>query len=212
MSHTLTGFSSDPQGTRTDAELISALQRAWLLPKDGKEDKASDEKFSLDSVVSEEGGNFSAGERQLVALCRALVKDTRIIVMVCTWTIASTFVHSLNRMKRPPTSMWRLIQRSKRPQRRNSGIGHSFALLIGSTPSVRSVFLQDFVRKVAYHLLTVYYDRVLVLDAGRVAEYDTPLALFDNEDSIFRSLCREAGLNRADIVRIRSATGVVREE
>lgn len=63
-----------------------------------------------------------------------------------------------------------------------------------------------------YHPLTVYYDRVLVLDAGRVAEYDTPLALFDKEDSIFRSLCREAGLNRADIVRIRAATGVVREE
>jgi ATP-binding cassette subfamily C (CFTR/MRP) protein 1 len=212
MRHTLTCFSSDPQGTRTDAELISALQRAWLLPKDGKEDQASEAKFSLDSVVSEEGGNFSAGERQLVALCRALVKDTRIIVMVCTWTIASTFVYSLDRMKRPPTSMWRLIQRSKRPQRQNSRIGHSFALLIGSTPSVRSVFLQDFVHKVPYHLLTVYYDRVLVLDAGRVAEYDTPLALFDNEDSIFRSLCREAGLNRADIVRIRSAAGAVREE
>ena len=53
---------------------------------------------------------------------------------------------------------------------------------------------------------------MLVLDAGRVAEYNTPLALFDKEDSIFRSLCREAGLNRADVVRIRSATGVAEEK
>ena len=41
------------------------------------------------------------------------------------------------------------------------------------------------------------------MDTGHVAEFDTPLALFDREDSIFRSLCDEAGLTRADIVRIR---------
>jgi ATP-binding cassette subfamily C (CFTR/MRP) protein 1 len=51
----------------------------------------------------------------------------------------------------------------------------------------------------------VYYDRILVLDAGRVAEFDSPLALFDKEDSIFRSLCAEASLNRQDIIRVRKA-------
>ena len=147
MGHTLTCFFSDPQATRTDAELISALQRAWLLPKDGKENKAADAKFSLDSDVSEEGGNFSAGERQLVALCRALVKDSRIIVMVCTWTASKTFSYSLNRMKRLPTSMWRLIPRSKRRQRQSSRIGLFFASPIGSIQLVRSIFLQDFVRR-----------------------------------------------------------------
>ena len=53
--------------------------------------------------------------------------------------------------------------------------------------------------------LTVYYDRILVMDAGRVAEFDTPLNLFDREDSIFRSLCNEASLSREDIVRIRAS-------
>lgn len=43
------------------------------------------------------------------------------------------------------------------------------------------------------------------MDAGKVAEYDTPLNLFDREDSIFRSLCNEAGLSRQDIVRIRAS-------
>jgi hypothetical protein len=42
------------------------------------------------------------------------------------------------------------------------------------------------------------------MDAGEVAEFDTVLNLFDNEDSIFRSLCNEANLQRADILRIRS--------
>lgn len=43
------------------------------------------------------------------------------------------------------------------------------------------------------------------MDGGRVAEFDTPLNLFDNDSSIFRSLCDEAGLTRQDIVRIRSS-------
>lgn len=43
------------------------------------------------------------------------------------------------------------------------------------------------------------------MDKGRVAEFDTPLNLFDDEASIFRSLCDEAGLTRQDIVRIRSS-------
>jgi ABC-type multidrug transport system fused ATPase/permease subunit len=38
-------------------------------------------RFDLNSMVSEEGSNFSAGERQLLALCRALVKQSRVIVM-----------------------------------------------------------------------------------------------------------------------------------
>ena len=52
---------------------------------------------------------------------------------------------------------------------------------------------------------SVYYDRILVMDAGQVAEFDTPLNLFDKEDSIFRSLCNEAGLTRQDILRIRAS-------
>ena len=48
-----------------------------------------------------------------------------------------------------------------------------------------------------------YYDRVLVMDTGKVAEFDTVLNLYDNEASIFRSLCNEANLQRADILRIR---------
>lgn len=50
---------------------------------------------------------------------------------------------------------------------------------------------------------SVNYDRVLVMDAGRVVEFDTPLNLFDRSDSVFRSLCNEANLSRLDILKIR---------
>jgi len=53
-----------------------------------------------------------------------------------------------------------------------------------------------------------YYDRILVLDGGMVAEYDTVLGLFDKPSgSVFRSLCDEAGLTRGDIMRIRKDAG-----
>jgi ATP-binding cassette, subfamily C (CFTR/MRP), member 1 len=74
---------SDPLNAKTDAELISLLQRAWLLPQDGVKDSAAETKFSLDASVGDEGSNFSAGEKQLLALCRALVRGSSLIVLVC---------------------------------------------------------------------------------------------------------------------------------
>lgn len=46
------------------------------------------------------------------------------------------------------------------------------------------------------------------MNDGHVAEFDTPLNLFDRKGSIFRSLCDEAGLTRQDIMRIRASVGV----
>ena len=50
-------YLRDPQGRLTDAELISVLQRAWLLPRDGSGplDTATEAKFSLDSTVGDGG-------------------------------------------------------------------------------------------------------------------------------------------------------------
>jgi ATP-binding cassette, subfamily C (CFTR/MRP), member 1 len=54
-----------------------------------------------------------------------------------------------------------------------------------------------------------FYDRVMVMDEGRIAEFDTVLKLFDAEDSIFRHLCDQANLSRGDILRIRANLGLV---
>jgi ATP-binding cassette subfamily C (CFTR/MRP) protein 1 len=48
------------------------------------------------------------------------------------------------------------------------------------------------------------------MDGGKVAEFDTVLNLFDkdSEDSILRSLCDEANLQRSDIVKIQAEHNV----
>lgn len=65
-----------------------------------------------------------------------------------------------------------------------------------------SLLLTTFIRQ-------VYYDKIIVMEAGKVAEFDTPMNLFDQRDSIFRSLCEEAGLSRQDIVRIRASVSTM---
>lgn len=47
----------------TDAELISILQQAWLLPKEGPIDPAVEAKFSLESSVGDEGAQSVASQR-----------------------------------------------------------------------------------------------------------------------------------------------------
>ncbi|KAF8066646.1 multidrug resistance-associated ABC transporter [Lyophyllum atratum] len=159
----------DPQGLRTDAELISVLQRAWLLPSDGTSDPIAEAKFSLNSTVGDEGANFSVGEKQLLALCRALVKNSRIIIL--DEATSSVDVETDAKLQK----------------------------------TIQTEFASSTLLCIAHRLNTIaYYDRVLVMDAGEVAEFDTVLNLYDNEQSIFRSLCNEANLQRADILRIRA--------
>jgi hypothetical protein len=46
------------------------------------------------------------------------------------------------------------------------------------------------------------------MEAGQIAEFDSPLVLFDRPDSIFRSMCDAAKLSRDAIVRIRAGEEV----
>ena len=39
----------------------------------------------------------------------------------------------------------------------------------------------------------IYYDKVLVLEQGNLAEYDSPLVLLDDKKSLFHSLCEKSG-------------------
>ncbi|KAL1734118.1 P-loop containing nucleoside triphosphate hydrolase protein [Schizophyllum commune] len=154
----------DPTGTRTDAELLSALHSVHLV----HEGNADDPKFSLDAAIADEGSNYSVGEKQLLALCRALVKQSKVIAL--DEATANVDVDTDAKLQR----------------------------------TIRTEFKSRTLLCIAHRLNTIaYYDKIIVMDDGRVAEVGSVLGLFDTEGSIFRSLCNEAKLSRADIERIR---------
>jgi ABC-type multidrug transport system fused ATPase/permease subunit len=178
----------DPFNEHTDLKLWSALRKAYLIGDDttGPEPEAiqsvpatgtttpvtgSDSKarptnrLTLESPVDEEGLNFSLGQRQLMALARALVRDARIIV--CDEATSSVDFET------------------------DQKIQHTMA--------------QGFEGKtllcIAHRLRTIIqYDRICVMDQGSIAEMDTPLALWDREDGIFRAMCERSGITREDIL------------
>ncbi|TID14876.1 hypothetical protein CANINC_004547 [Pichia inconspicua] len=65
----------DPFGEVSDEILNEAIKIA--VP----DEKVRINKFSLDGLVEDGGSNFSLGERQIIALCRAMVKDSKILIL-----------------------------------------------------------------------------------------------------------------------------------
>ena len=79
-----------------------------------------------------------------------------------------------------------------------SAIDHITDSLIQKT--IRNAFSESTIITIAHRINTIIdYDRILVLDKGEIAEFDTPTKLFSNKKSIFRSLCDESQLSIEDI-------------
>ncbi|WWC87583.1 uncharacterized protein L201_002473 [Kwoniella dendrophila CBS 6074] len=66
----------DPFDLYQDNILYDALWRSCVLT-----DRGDDKRLSLDSVIEEGGQNLSVGERSLISLARALVKNSKIVVL-----------------------------------------------------------------------------------------------------------------------------------
>lgn len=61
--------------------------------------------------------------------------------------------------------------------------------------TIRSQFSDCTILTIAHRLNTIMdSDRILVLDAGKIAEFDSPMNLMRNKLSYFHSLAKEAGL------------------
>nr|XP_023027004.1 probable multidrug resistance-associated protein lethal(2)03659 [Leptinotarsa decemlineata] len=112
----------------------------------------------LDSKMAEGGTNFSVGQRQLVCLARAILRDNKILVL--DEATANVDPHTDG-----------LIQET-----------------------IRRKFANCTVLTIAHRLHTIMdSDRVLVMDAGRKAEFDHPHLLLQNEAGVFYSLVMQTG-------------------
>ena len=92
-------FNLDPFGQHDDARLWDALRRSHLVEDTksispaisevgGEEERLGTgattpnaPRFTLESPIEEEGSNLSIGQRSLVSLARALLKDSKILVL-----------------------------------------------------------------------------------------------------------------------------------
>jgi ABC-type multidrug transport system fused ATPase/permease subunit len=177
----------DPFNEHNDLELWDALRQAHLVGEQPKGENESDtaaavaeataekstqtqgSRIQLDSVVEEEGLNFSLGQRQLMALARALVRNSQIIV--CDEATSSVDFETDRKIQR----------------------------------TMASGFKGKTLLCIAHRLRTIItYDRICVMDQGRISELDTPLSLWE-KGGVFRSMCDRSGIQREDFFSVDEA-------
>lgn len=118
---------------------------------------AVNDKLSLESAVEEGGKNFSQGQRQLLCLSRALLRQCKIIVL----------------------------------DEATASVDYDTDTRIQIT--MRKEFIGSTLLCIAHRLRTIIdYDKILVLEKGRVAQFGSPKDLIGRE-GIFQKMCQESG-------------------
>ncbi|KAF8068784.1 P-loop containing nucleoside triphosphate hydrolase protein [Lyophyllum atratum] len=146
----------DPFDQFDDATLNAALRDAGLfsLQMEGEEGR-----ITLDSTMARGGSNLSVGQRQIIALARAMVRESKLLILD---EATSAIDYKTDAV----------IQESLRTQLKNDVT----------------------VITIAHRLQTIMdADRIMVLDAGRIVEFDRPSELLKKEDGFLRSLVDESG-------------------
>ncbi|KAI0322566.1 hypothetical protein OF83DRAFT_1161116 [Amylostereum chailletii] len=133
----------DPFALYADVALNGALRASGLFSLQSEEE----DRITLDFQVSSGGGNLSVGQRQIVALARALLRESKLLILDEDYETDAAIQASLRRE------------------------------LPGDTTLIT----------VAHRLQTIMdADKIMVLDAGNIVEFDAPKVLLKKEDGILR--------------------------
>ena len=206
----------DPFGLHDDARLWDALKRSYLVDdtkhmssgtkdEEGGIDVDEDQRgtgsttpnaprFTLDSPIEAEGSNLSIGQRSLVSLARALVKDSKILIL----DEATASVDYETDRKIQDTISTEFHDRTILCIARMS----SFSFFLRhSDDSLTAGCMIDRLRTI------ISYDRICVMDNGNIAEFDAPDVLY-GQDGIFRGMCEHSSITLEDVRRARKERAV----
>ena len=181
----------DPFSEHDDAVLNDALRSAGLFDLQGETDES---RITLDSEIAGGGANLSVGQRQVLALARAIVRRSKLLILdEATSAIGERDSHRHQMQFLTAGTDYEtdaIIQKSLRTELGKDvtllTVAHRLQTIMDSDKIVSAAVLQ---------CLPLYnYSRhtQMVLDAGRLIEFDSPKVLLQNEKSLLRALVDES--------------------
>lgn len=215
----------DPFNEHSDEECWNVLERCHLVShspsrtpaesgthtpeSEGGEPAKRERKTVVSSLlqpVSPSGSSLSAGERQLLALARAMLRNAKFTILdeassAIDLETDDKVILAVFLPRRDRIAIFELetdhgerfilpcVDPKNHPRRDGRVVGHHYCSQVeDSDRYAHSPFLLASI-KILTRFLHVDYDRILVLDMGTIAEYDTPEALLAKEGGLFREMC-----------------------
>ena len=146
-------YNIDPLNKYNDNEILE------IMKKIGFDYIINNNEKGLQQNIEEGGENLSVGEKQLICICRAILRKSKIIVM----------------------------------DEATANIDYKTEEIIQK--AINDILSNSTIITIAHRIKTIMnYDKILILDNGSVANFDSPNNLLKNKEGIFYELYTKSTL------------------